>query len=100
MEVRPRRFVNEACCHFSLRLKLARRLQRNPQEMVTFGRVLLWTVVLVAPGGFLLVPVLAATSLRDRGPAERAPSLRERARELLAKARQAFSGLQRHWTKS
>ena len=34
--------------------------------MVTFGRVLLWTVVLIAPGGFLLVPVLAAYSLSSR----------------------------------
>ena len=98
MEVRPRRFANEASCHFSLRLKLARRLQRNPQEMVTFGRVLLWTVVLVAPGGFLLVPVLAASSLHGR--AQGSAGLRERVRELLARARQALSGLQRHWTKS
>ena len=66
--------------------------------MVTFGRVLLWTVVLVAPGGFLLVPVLAATSLHGRG--EGAVTLRQRLGDLLARARQALSGLQRHWTKS
>jgi len=66
--------------------------------MVTFGRVLLWTVVLIAPGGFLLVPVLAATSLNGR--AEGAPTLRQRARDLLVRARQSLSGLQRHWTKS
>jgi hypothetical protein len=66
--------------------------------MVTFGRVLLWTVVLIAPGGFLLVPVLAATSLHGR--TEGGPSLRQRARDLFARARQALGGLQRHWTKS
>ena len=92
--------AHSAClsCHFSLRLKLARRLQRNPREMVTFGRVLLWMVVLVAPGGFLLVPVLAATSLRGRSAS--APSLRELATEWRARARQSLAGLQRHWTKS
>jgi hypothetical protein len=66
--------------------------------MVTFGRVLLWTVVLVAPGGFLLVPVLAATSLHGRS--EGAPSLRQRAQDLFARVRSSLSGLQRHWTKS
>lgn len=66
--------------------------------MVTFGRVLLWMVVLLAPGGFLLVPVLAATSLRGRSA--NAPSLRESLAELLARARQSLAGLQRHWTKS
>ena len=108
MEVRPGGSVLASRCHFSLRLKLARRLQRNSQEMVTFGRVLLWTVVLVAPGGFLLVPVLAATSLHGRGegalaksgPIGIGPSLRQRARDLFARARQSLSGLQRHWTKS
>ena len=66
--------------------------------MVTFGRVLLWTVVLIAPGGFLLVPVLAAASLRGRS--ERAPSLRELAGQWFARARQSLGQLQRHWTKS
>jgi hypothetical protein len=66
--------------------------------MVTFGRVLLWTLVLLAPGGFLLVPVLAAASLHGR--ADNAPSLRERARDLFARARRSLSGMQRHWTKS
>jgi predicted HAD superfamily phosphohydrolase len=66
--------------------------------MVTFGRVLLWTVVLVAPGGFLLVPVLAAHSLSSR--TDRSLSLRERLTQLVDQARQALSGLQRHWTKS
>jgi hypothetical protein len=66
--------------------------------MVRLGRVLLWTVVLVAPGGVLLVPVLAAASLQSKG--EGAPTLRERLRQLVAQARSSFSGLQRHWTKS
>ena len=66
--------------------------------MVRLGRVLLWTVVLVAPGGVLLVPVLAAASLqsKDGGPM----TLRERLRLLVAQARNSLSGLQRHWTKS
>jgi hypothetical protein len=63
--------------------------------MATVGRVLLWTVVLVAPGGFLLVPVLAAASLhgRNQGP----QTLREQLRELLGAAR---AKLQAYWTKS
>jgi hypothetical protein len=69
--------------------------------MVTFARVLLWTVVLVAPGGFLLVPVLAAHSLSARSDGSRSPlTLRERLTQLVGQARQALSGLQRHWTKS
>ena len=73
--------------------------------MVRFGRVLLWTVVLVAPGGVLLVPVLAAASLQSKGAgapglATPAPSVRDRLRRLLTQARTSLSGLQRHWTKS
>ncbi len=34
--------------------------------MAMFGRVMLWTVALVAPGGFLLLPVLVA--FRGSGP--------------------------------
>ena len=71
--------------------------------MVTLGRVLLWTVVLVAPGGFLLVPVLAAASLHSRGagnPGASPQTLRERWRELVADARRSLGGLQRYWTKS
>ena len=68
--------------------------------MVTFGRVLLWTVVLVAPGGFLLIPVLAAHSLSSRTDGSPRLSLRERLAQLIAHARQSLSGLQRHWTKS
>jgi hypothetical protein len=68
--------------------------------MVTFGRVLLWMVVLLAPGGFLLVPVLAAHSLRSRTDGSRVLSLRERLTQVLAQARHSLSGLQRHWTKS
>ncbi|HVY31854.1 MAG TPA: hypothetical protein VHB79_35205 [Polyangiaceae bacterium] len=67
--------------------------------MVTFGRVLLWTVVLVAPGGFLLVPVLAAAELGNRG-AGRPQSLREQLREIGADIRGAATRLQRYWTKS
>ena len=66
--------------------------------MVTFGRVLLWAVVLLAPGGFLLVPLLAAASLRSE--TARSLRLRERFRQMVAQARQSLSGLQRHWTKS
>ena len=61
--------------------------------MATAGRVLLWTVVLVAPGGFLLVPVLAARSLQGKPHA----SLREHFNELAQRVR---SLLQRYWTKS
>ena len=68
--------------------------------MVTFGRVLLWMVVLLAPGGFLLVPVLAAHSLRARPDGSPVLSLRERLTQLVAQARHSLSGLQRHWTKS
>jgi hypothetical protein len=74
--------------------------------MVTLGRVLLWTVVLVAPGGFLLVPVLAAASLHSRNgsvaaltraPLPAWPALRDGLGGWFASAR---SGLQRYWTKS
>lgn len=58
--------------------------------MVVVGRALLWAVVLVAPGGFLLVPVLA---LSGDGKA----SLRERFSALAGRAR---AQLQRYWTKS
>jgi|GEM_PF-5452655 len=70
--------------------------------MVTFGRVLLWTVVLLAPGGFLLLPVLAAHSLRSRsdGSSSSPLNLRERLTQLVEQVRQSLSGLQRHWTKS
>jgi hypothetical protein len=57
--------------------------------MVAVGRVLLWTVALVAPGGFLLVPVLALGSGSG--------TLRERLSALVSRAR---STLQRYWTKS
>lgn len=67
--------------------------------MVTFGRVLLWTVVLVAPGGFLLVPVLAAAELSNRGTAE-PQTLRDRLSAIGADLRKAFAPLQRYWTKS
>jgi hypothetical protein len=59
--------------------------------MVTFGRVLLWTVVLIAPGGFLLVPVLAAASLQSRGGGSL--SFRERLRDWVAEARRSVSRL-------
>jgi hypothetical protein len=62
--------------------------------MVIVGRVLLWTVALVAPGGFLLVPVLAASSLQGSS----APgSLKQRLSGLVARAR---GSVQRYWTKS
>ena len=66
--------------------------------MATVGRVLLWTVVLVAPGGFLLVPILAATSLGAR--AGGAQTLRERAASLIAEVRRGLASVQRYWTKA
>jgi hypothetical protein len=66
--------------------------------MVAVGRVLLWTVALVAPGGFLLVPVLAATSLDRSRPLS--VTLRERFAFLASRARAAVAQLQRYWMKS
>ena len=34
--------------------------------MAAFGRFLLWTLVLLAPGGVLLLPFLAAGALRAK----------------------------------
>jgi hypothetical protein len=62
--------------------------------MVAVGRVLLWTVALVAPGGFLLVPVLVLQS--GGGPS----TLRERLTQLTARVRGALAALQHYWTKS
>jgi len=42
-------------------------------EMATVFRVLLWALVLIAPGGILLAPLLAAHELRRRS-ADRAKS--------------------------
>lgn len=71
--------------------------------MVTFGRVLLWTLVLLAPGGFLLAPVLAAAELSNRNAA-RPQTLREYVGEIGANLRRvpalASARLQRYWTKS
>jgi hypothetical protein len=39
-------------------------------------RVLLWALVLVAPGGLLLAPVLAAHELRRRGRARPSEGLK------------------------
>lgn len=71
--------------------------------MATALRVLLWTVVLVAPGGFLLVPVLAATSLsqaqaRSVG-GNRPRTFGEYLAKLRADVREALAALQRRWTK-
>ncbi len=65
--------------------------------MLAIGRVLLWTVALIAPGGFLLVPVLAASSLRSGSGAQG-----WRGRVLSARVRAAALArrLQRYWTKS
>jgi len=65
--------------------------------MARVGRVLLWTVVLVAPGGFLLVPVLAASSLSGRAASSR--GIRERLTLLLAEARRALTALPQLWSK-
>ncbi|HKY40081.1 MAG TPA: hypothetical protein VJN18_29300 [Polyangiaceae bacterium] len=62
--------------------------------MVAVGRVVLWTLVLVAPGGFLLVPVLVLQS----GSSSR--SWRERVGDLVQGARGSVAQLQRYWTKS
>ena len=61
--------------------------------MVVVGRVLLWTVALVAPGGFLLVPVLALQGSSAPG----ATGLKQRLGSLVARAR---GSVQRYWTKS
>jgi hypothetical protein len=42
-------------------------------EMATAFRILLWALVLIAPGGILLAPLLAAHELRRRS-ANRAPN--------------------------
>jgi hypothetical protein len=71
--------------------------------MVTFGRVLLWMVVLIAPGGFLLVPVLAAASLHGSSPVRGlnpAQQLMHDLRALPQLLRRAFARLQLYWTKS
>ena len=83
---------------FSAPMKLARRLHVSLlREMATVGRVLLWTLVLVAPGGFLLVPVLAATSLATgRGNPQ---TTRERFAALFGSVRSSLLKLQRYWTK-
>ena len=62
--------------------------------MVTFGRVLLWMVVLIAPGGFLLIPFLAAASLRPRAGSP--VSFRERLRDWVAEARRSANRLLPH----
>ena len=38
-------------------------------QMAAFIRVLLWMAVVVAPGGVLLLPLLAADALRQRSKA-------------------------------
>jgi hypothetical protein len=63
--------------------------------MAQVARVLLWTVALVAPGGFLLVPVLALQSKGAGGA-----TLRARVQALVARARGSVAQLQRYWTKS
>jgi len=68
--------------------------------MVTLGRVLLWTVVLLAPGGFLLVPVLAAAELNGNRRGAAPQSLREVFQKLALTSRRAFARLQRYWTNS
>lgn len=74
--------------------------------MIAVGRVLLWTVALVAPGGFLLVPVLFAASgvARDKqasgGDGLATAGLRERIGDFAEQLRRSASQLQRYWTKS
>jgi len=63
--------------------------------MVAVGRAVLWTLVLVAPGGFLLVPVLVL-----HGAEPHAGGLRGRINDLLQRARGSVARLQRYWTKS
>jgi hypothetical protein len=63
--------------------------------MVAVGRVLLWTVALVAPGGFLLVPVLV---LHSGGSTK--SGLRGRLSGWAQRARGSVGSLQRYWTKS
>jgi hypothetical protein len=66
--------------------------------MVAVGRVLLWTVALVAPGGFLLVPVLAASALSSNAAGQ--TGWRERLARLASQANERVARLQRYWTKS
>jgi hypothetical protein len=63
--------------------------------MVAVGRVVLWTLVLVAPGGFLLVPVLVLQNGTSSGG-----GWRERVRSLVQRTRGSVAQLQRYWTKS
>jgi hypothetical protein len=51
--------------------KVARQLHIGTKRklMAAVMRVLLWALVLLAPGGLLLAPVLAAHELRRRGRA-------------------------------
>ena len=62
--------------------------------MVAVGRVVLWTLALVAPGGFLLVPVLVLQS----GGSTR--TWRERLGDVVQRARGSVARLQRYWMKS
>ena len=55
----------------------------------------MWTVALVAPGGFLLVPVLVLQSGGSTGD-----GLRGRLSDWVQRARGSVSSLQRYWTKS
>jgi hypothetical protein len=55
----------------------------------------LWTVALVAPGGFLLVPVLV---LHSGGSTK--SGLRGRLSGWAQRARGSVGSLQRYWTKS
>jgi hypothetical protein len=66
--------------------------------MAAVGRVLLWTVVLVAPGGFLLVPVLAAASLHSHP--DRPRTFREHWAVVVGGVKAKLGALQRYWTKS
>lgn len=71
----------------------------SPNHMIALGRVLLWTVALVAPGGFLLVPVLAAASLHPRKVGTQ-PNWVARFGAPRAAILRGWSALQRYWTKS
>jgi|GEM_PF-1174506 len=48
---------------------LAREVHLCVLIMATVVRVLLWTAVIVAPGGVLLAPLLAANELKRRAKA-------------------------------
>jgi hypothetical protein len=63
-----RAFAN-ADCNFAVDRSLARTMHFYVVEMPTVIRALLWTAVVIAPGGVLLLPLLVLDSRRRQGEA-------------------------------